>query len=176
MFNLLLIALLFISTPLNTTEETQNLPRKHPLEEVVGAEKAVVVQEIETHLFALGFGPQLARAATINAYAESKLVPTAVGDHGKSIGVFQLHADGLGNNMSVKERMDIKTSATRIASAVHKDGSLLKLQDKCAPLEEMVKVFTVKIERPSNSKKKAIERAKLSSLFGRGLDKCIQKT
>lgn len=162
--------------PVNTNERIEDLPRKHPLEEVIGPEKTEVAKSIETHLASLGFGERLARAATISAYAESKLNPHAVGDKGRSVGVFQLNINGLGRKMSKSERMSIKSSAERIAKAVHKDGTLIAMQERCASLEDMVKVFTTRIERPSNSKKKAAERAKLSRKFSRGLSvKCVPK-
>lgn len=177
MFSPLFTALLLLSTPVNTTENIDDLPRKHPLEEVVGVEKAAVAQEIETHLTRLGFSDRLARAATINAYAESKLNPSAVGDHGNSVGVFQLSSKGLGRKMSYDDRRNVKKSAEKIAWFVHKDKKLIRMQEDCALLKDLVSEFTLRIERPSNAKKKAAARAKLSERFDKGLSpSCSQKS
>lgn len=177
MFSLTFAALLLLSTPVNVTENIDDLPRKHPLEEVVGVEKAAVAQEIETHLTRLGFSDRLARAATINAYAESKLNPEAVGDNGNSVGVFQLNSKGLGRKMTHDDRKDVRKSAERIAWFVHKDKKLISMQEECAHLKDLVAAFTIRIERPSNAKKKALVRAKLSDRFDRGLSpSCSQKS
>lgn len=58
--------------------------------------------------------PWLWRAAVANAYAESLLNPKAVGDGGKSIGLFQLHESGGGSGMSSGERMDPRANAAQI--------------------------------------------------------------
>jgi hypothetical protein len=176
MLSLSLAALLLLSTPVNTTENIDDLPRKHPLEGVIGYDRAVIAKEIETHLAAHGFDERLARAATINAYAESGLNPSAVGDKGRSVGVFQLNSRGLGHDMTKTERMSVKLSAEKIAQAVYKDGVLIDMQSRCDSLEDMVKAFTIRIERPSNAKKKAVARSKLADEFSRGLpDTCVPK-
>jgi hypothetical protein len=170
MFGLLLAALLLLSSPVNTPEDLSQIPRKHPLEQTLGSERVEVAKEIELHLASHGFGERLIRAAVINAYAESDLNPAAVGDRGRSVGVFQLNSRGLGHNMTKSDRMDVKIATEKIAHAVYKDKTLIEMQARCESLEDMVKAFTLRIERPSHAKKKAAERAKLIETLGVGLN------
>jgi len=173
MLSLLLAALMLLSTPVNVTEVIPDRLQKHPLEDKIGPERAVVAQTIETTLVANGISPRLARAATINAYAESKLNPLAVGDHGRSVGVFQLHTKGMGNKMTYEQRINIKTSAERVAKALAKDKVILKMQDNCASMDQLVSAFTVRIMRPSKKKKRARERVALAHKIQDGLiDDC----
>jgi hypothetical protein len=86
-----------------------------------------------------GLPPELAAAAIVNAYRESRLDPLAEGDRDaqgnpRSVGLFQLHDAGLGAGMSITERKDPRRNAARIAQALneratykappsHEDGS-----------------------------------------------------
>ena len=158
-----LLCLLLFSTPVGfeSAEELARIPRKHPLEEKLGEEKAAVASLIEDTLVESGVSPRLARAATINAYAESNLVPTVIGDHGRSVGVFQLNIEGLGHDMSVDSRKDVRVSSKKIASFVLKDKVLVKMQEDCASMEDMIKAFTIRVMRPSNMHVKARSRAEI---------------
>lgn len=53
-------------------------------------------------------------AAVVNAYAESRLNPMAIGDNGASVGLFQLHEKGAGKGMTVAQRQDPAQNAARI--------------------------------------------------------------
>jgi len=130
----------------------------HPLEMGLNKQKAAVAIQIEQVLINKGIKPRLARAATVNAIAESNLNPSVIGDHGNSVGVFQLNARGMGKNMSIESRKDVKTSATRVANAMLKDRFMMSLQENCAPIEDMIRHFTIRIMRPSNKKIKAEQR------------------
>jgi hypothetical protein len=156
-----LICLLLFSTRVGfeTAEELASIPRKHPLEAKLGESKASVAALIEETLIGEGVSPRLARAATVNAYAESGLVPSVIGDHGRSVGVFQLNINGLGHDMSVESRQDVETSALKVAKYVMKDKTLVKMQQDCAPMEDMIKAFTIRVMRPSNMRAKAAKRA-----------------
>jgi len=157
--SLVLAALLLFSTPANVSENIEDLPRKHPLGQYLPGDRVLIAESVEEQLILAGLSARMARAATVNAYAESKLNPIAIGDNGRSVGIFQLSSRGLGRNMTVAQRMDVKLSTAKIARTVLKDGVLMDMQRECAPLEDMVKAFTIRIERPKNSKLKAIERA-----------------
>ena len=170
MFSFLVAALLLLSTPVNVAEDIPDLLQKHPLEDKIGTEKALVAKVIEETLISKGIKPRLARAATINAYAESKLNPHAVGDHGRSVGVFQLHEKGLGRKMSHEQRVNVKTSAERVARALSKDEVILKMQNDCAPMAQLVSAFTVRIMRPSKKTLRARERVALAHEIQDGLD------
>lgn len=173
---MILILLMLVSSPIGfeSAEEIASLPRKHPLEAKLGEEKAMVASLIEDTLVDQGVSPRLARAATINAYAESGLVPTVVGDNGKSVGVFQLNIEGLGHDMTVESRKDVEISTLKVAKYVLKDKKLVKMQEDCAPLEDMIKAFTIRVMRPSNMHAKAVKRAALGKkLLADAPDKCV---
>lgn len=171
---LLGLLLLSTSTGVESAADLDSLPRKHPLAASLGEEKAAVAKLIETTLVESGLSPRLARAAAINAYAESLLEPTAVGDGGNSVGVFQLHARGLGHDMSVESRKDIKVSSLKVAAHVLKDKKLIKMQAACASMEEMIKAFTVRVMRPKNMLAKAAQRAALGKRLMLGvIDECV---
>jgi hypothetical protein len=168
---------MLLSSPVNLDEKIDDLPRKHPLGEYVEAERAHIASAVEEQLVTAGVNPRMARAAVINAYAESGLNPYAIGDHGRSVGIFQLSSAGLGSKMTVDQRINVKTSTARIARAVLKDDTLMQMQHECASLSDMVKAFTIRIERPKNSKVKARERAKISESVHKGFDiECAPKT
>ena len=154
-----------MSTPANLNENTDDLPRKHPLEEHIEADRVLIARRVEAQLIEAGIHPRMARAAVVNAYAESGLNPFAVGDHGMSVGIFQLRTGGLGHKMTVEQRMNVRKSTARVARAVLKDESLMKMQRDCASLSDMVKAFTIRIERPKDAKRKARQRAEMSESF-----------
>jgi len=177
MFSLILAALLLLSTPANVSENIEDLPRKHPLGQYLPSDRVNIAEAVEDQLILAGINERMARAATINAYAESKLNPNAVGDNGKSIGIFQLSSLGLGRKMTVEQRVDVKISTAKIANVVLKDTVLMEMQRDCATLSDMVKAFTIRVERPKNSKQKAIERAKFSDEVHKGQTvDCVSNT
>lgn len=133
-------------------------PQIHPLEVGLDKKKAAVAIQIEQVLIDKGICSRLARAATVNAIAESNLDPNAVGDHGKSVGVFQLHENGMGKNMSISDRKDVSISATKVANAMLKDKTMMLLQKRCAPIDDMIRHFTTHIMRPSNKITKSKQR------------------
>lgn len=165
---LVLAALMLSSKPVNLSENVEDLPRKHPLGQYLPSDRTLIAENVEDQLVLAGLNPRMARAATINAYAESRLNPEAIGDHGRSVGIFQLSSNGLGHKMSVEQRKDVKVSTARIARAVLKDSVLMDMQRECASLADMVKAFTLRIERPKDSKVKAVERAKISDAVHQG--------
>lgn len=63
-----------------------------------------------------GLPPSLILAAIVNAYAESRLDADAMGDNGKSVGLFQLHESGGGRGMTVAQRKDPRLNTRRILS------------------------------------------------------------
>lgn len=170
MSSLVFAALLLFSTPANESENIEDLPRKHPLGQYLPGDRVMIAETVEAQLILAGLSSRMARAATINAYAESKLNPIAIGDNGRSVGIFQLSSSGLGRNMTVAQRMDVKLSTAKIAKTVLKDSVLMDMQRECATLEDMVKAFTIRVERPKNSKLKAIERAEFSGDVHQGQD------
>ena len=73
-----------------------------------------MVDVIEAEFQAAGYPQEAAAAAVVNAIAESGLRPDIAGDGGKSVGLFQLHENGGGKGMSVRERQDPRLNARRI--------------------------------------------------------------
>ena len=63
--------------------------------------------------------------------------------------------------MSVESRQDVEISALKVARYVMKDKTLVKMQEDCAPIEDMIKAFTIRVMRPSNMRVKAAKRAAL---------------
>ena len=138
-------------------------PQMHPLEESLDKKQAEIAIQIETVLIDKGIKPRLARAATVNAIAESNLNPNIIGDSGNSVGVFQLNKNGMGKNMSIESRKDIKISTEKVANAMLKDRFMMALQERCAPIEEMIRHFTLRIMRPSNKEVKSRQRVRLGN-------------
>lgn len=116
---------------------------------------------IEREFLAAGYSPMLVAAALINAYAESRLDPAAVGDHGASIGLFQLntlHGAGIGH--SVSELKD-PTGNAQVLLSVEK-RALAKVQsaiDAGADLSEAAGLFSKYVERPDDTMGEMAKRA-----------------
>lgn len=72
----------------------------------------IIVREFTTAGLPLG----VALAAIVNADHESGLNHMAIGDKGKSVGLFQLHENGGGKGMSVADRQNPQLNARRIIS------------------------------------------------------------
>lgn len=94
---------------------------------------------------------KITAAAIVNAYKESGLDASAIGDHGNSIGLFQLHIRGAGHDMSVEERQDPTTNTTTIIDreVLGSFGRVLIARAKAgATVTELAAVFSKYIERP----------------------------
>lgn len=170
---MILILLMLASTEVSVESGIVEIdpPQVHPLEKILDEEKAEVAIKIEDTLVKSGIAPRLARAATVNAIAESNLNPAAIGDKGKAVGVFQLHSGGMGSDMSIESRKDVDVSARKVARAIIKDKKMMSLQEKCASIEEMVRSFTIRIMRPKNMLVKAEQRVEMGKkILGAALD------
>jgi hypothetical protein len=100
-----------------------------------------------------GVPPEVVNAAIVNAVAESGLNPNAVGDNGRSVGVFQLNERGAGAGMSVADRKDPVKNAGRIADVYF--GSQGKpVRDAYAGGErrvsELAALWSANVERPAD--------------------------
>ncbi len=137
-------------------------PQMHPLETGLEKNQVKVAIHLEQVLIDNGITPRLARAATVNALAESNLDPNVIGDSGNSVGVFQLNRRGMGKNMSIESRKDVTVSSIKVANAMRKDKVMMSLQERCASIDEMIRQFTLRIMRPSNKVKKSLQRVKLA--------------
>ena len=121
---------------------------------------ALIVREFT----AAGWKPSVAAAAVVNAYAESRLNPLAVGDGGKSVGLFQLHERGGGAGMTVEQRKDPTLNTRRI---IEETGRALKFRAIAAVSDDiptLAAAFSTYVERPKDvigeeSKRAALARA-----------------
>jgi hypothetical protein len=121
-------------------------------------EQRVVARKIEKRLRELGFSDNMIVGAIANAHAESRLNPSAVGDKGKSRGIFQLHKSGLGKGMKQEDMHDITASIDRIAHAARKSKRLMNAEKTGASVEEHTRIFCEDIMRPSHKKKRSRQR------------------
>lgn len=110
---------------------------------------------------AAGYSDAVAAAAVANAWWESNtahpvdgargLNERAIGDGGKSVGVYQMHENGAGSGMTVAQRMDV-ANATRemIAREMKTSAARALLQADLAgeSLSTLVYLFGRDIERP----------------------------
>lgn len=114
---------------------------------------------IEREFTAAGFSPLVAAAAVVNAYAESRLDPKAVGDSGRSIGLFQLSIKGAGAGMSVAARQDPTTNTrTLIAREARALAKIKAAVAKGASLGDLVEMFSTYVERPGDKPGEAVKR------------------
>jgi hypothetical protein len=101
-------------------------------------------------------------AAIVNAVAESKLNPLAIGDNGKAIGVFQLHSNGLGHKISNSLKKDVNINSNVVAVQIIKNSKLLKTEQNGADISELTKIITKDIMRPSDVEEQMIIRSYLA--------------
>jgi len=109
--------------------------------------------------------PEIA-AAIVNAFAESRLNPNAVGDGGHSIGLFQLnHPWGAGKDMSVSDRRDpvINTQTILKKEVLARGGRKFRAAAaNGASIAELAAIFSRDIERPKDKEGNMRKRANLA--------------
>lgn len=140
---------------------------------------------IQSEFTNAGYPISIAQAAIVNAKAESNLNPSAVGDGGKSIGLFQLHESGGGRGMSREQRMDPVLNTRRIIEEMRavwnktSDGieSLSNAVARGASVGELAGLFSYHVERPADRVGSIYVRQSLARrLFGSEADKPTPKT
>jgi len=167
MLHLHFVILLLISTVIGPEPEIAQHYRKGLVCEDISTkiENREVACDIERALREEGFDSPLIEAALLNAYAESKFNPQAVGDGGKSKGVFQLNKNGLGHKMTDTERHDVKSSVRRVSVAIRKSPRLKRAIEGGAETPELTELFCTEIMRPSKRKLKASQRKGMERLL-----------
>lgn len=124
---------------------------------------------------AAGFSERMQLAAVSNAFAESALVELAIGDGGKSVGLFQLHEAGGGAGMSVEQRKNPTLNTRRIIEETRAAWnattggveSLATADSRGASAAELAGLFGYHVERPADRVGAISKRAELSrQLFG----------
>ncbi len=156
------------------TEEPRAAPseNKSVVAEILPSRKLDVRQIAIANLIMLrfteaGLSKELASAAIINAWYESKLHPWATGDGGASIGIFQLRRPGVGSGMSVAERKDPEKNIARMIENVKGPrGTRLRAKDaEGGSIAELTKVFCFTMEVPKNRAVVSVNRAAEARTF-----------
>lgn len=137
-------------------------------------DQRIVAQQIESRLRKHRISEGIIMGAIVNAYAESRLNPLAVGP-GNTRGVFQLLPGGLGHDMTIGQMHDVNASADRIAMAVKKNRKMLLVGKSDTDLENITRAFCIEIERPKNESLRANERAALFRKLTKKKSKSLQK-
>lgn len=119
-----------------------------------------IARGIERKLRSHGFSDNLITGAIVNAYAESRLNPEAVGSAGE-LGIFQINPRGLGKKMKPHEMKDTKKSIDRIIGALKKNKKIMSLEKQDASAAEHTIAFCTEIERPKDKFRKAKQRVKI---------------
>ena len=116
----------------------------------VSAAQRGQAERIERAFRAAGYADGTIAAAIVNAYAESALNPLAVGDAGRSVGLFQLNDRGAGRGYSTAERQspdrNIAILLDRERRAIGKVDAAARAGESVAKLSAM---FSTLVERPS---------------------------
>jgi hypothetical protein len=126
-------------------------------------EQKEVSHVIEEEFNEMEIPSNITAAAIVNAIAESRLNPNAIGDNGKAVGAFQLHKNGLGKNLSVKERKNIHTSANIVGVQILKNDKLYELDNNNAQISLLSEVIAEEIMKPSNIDKQKYRRSRLAN-------------
>jgi hypothetical protein len=126
------------------------------------------LRELDRH----GIPFEIEAALITNAVAESGLDPGAVGDTGKSVGIYQLRSPGLGSGMSFAERSDAATASARIAEEFRTGTGRATLATWEAGERDVGKLtakLTRELFRPTDKETKAADRAALAMEIFPGL-------
>jgi len=128
---------------------------------------------IEEDFDSLHIPKNITAAAIVNAVAESKLKPELIGDHGSSVGIFQLNKNGLGSKMTVEQRQDPHINTMVVGIQVLKNQRLLSKEESGATIPELTAIFTEEIMRPKNTEiKKEIRRSMATKIFPLQIQEC----
>lgn len=117
---------------------------------------------IENELKEMGLSNNLIAASIVNAYAESRLNPYAVGDNGSSIGIFQLNKNGLGHKITTKKRHNIYVNANVIGIQILKNKTLIDLDKNKASIPTLSAYISEFIMRPKEVEYNKQKRMKIA--------------
>jgi hypothetical protein len=114
---------------------------------------------------AAGYGPAVGAAAVVNAYAESGLNPNAVGDGGRSVGLFQLHERGGGAGMTVEQRKDPVLNTRRIIEEANRAAGFRAVAAVSSDIPTLAAAFSTYVERPADKAGAEATRRALAQRF-----------
>lgn len=159
---LILLTLLF-----NSLEEPEYTPTYREVQVVDSVrgltdEQLQQVKIIEEIFEEAGLEDNIIAAGIVNAWAESKLDPTAVGDSGASIGLFQLHEDGLGHRLSETYRKNPYLNAQVVAVQIKKNKKLVRMAAQGASIPQLAAEFSTQIMRPRHNKRERSKRWRMA--------------
>ena len=104
---------------------------------------------IVRRFIAAGYPADVGRAAVVNAWAESRLDPSAVSPAGNAVGLFQLHDRGLGAGMTVAERQDPGRNIDVILKIMPRWGAkVVQAHTLGHGVPELARLFSLHVERP----------------------------
>ena len=125
-------------------------------------EQQRISEIIENNLKSMEIPNNIIAAAIVNGVAESKLDSNAIGDNGKSIGVFQLHNNGLGNKISPYYRKNVHVNSSVVAIQILKNKRLFDKDKHKASISELTAIIAKDIMRPDNIETQIIIRNNLA--------------
>lgn len=131
------------------------------------AEQRANADIIERRFRAAGYDDRMIKAALANAFAESGITNSAVGDGGNSIGLFQLNINGAGHGMTVDERKIPEINTDVIISEVGRSKTLQSKYKAGADYPELTYWFCVEAERPQYKEQKGLDRQKYAEAMFR---------
>lgn len=138
----------------------------------LSADQLRMVDVIEAAFSGAGYSLATTAAAVVNAYAESRLNPLAVGDSGRSIGLFQLNTvKGAGIGYTRDQLVNPERNASVLLA--REARALAKVESEAAAgasVASLAGSFSRLVERPKDTVGAALARAALTArLFPLGL-------
>ena len=127
------------------------------------AEQQTMVAIIDREFAAAGWKSSVIQAAIVNAYAESGLNPRAIGDGGKSVGLFQLHERGGGAGMTTAQRQDPTLNARRIIEETARASSFRAIAASTDDVPTLAAAFSTYVERPADKAGEEVRRRDLAA-------------
>lgn len=120
---------------------------------------------ISREFAAAGYSAAVGAAAVVNAYAESGLNPNAVGDGGRSVGLFQLHERGGGAGMTVEQRKDPAQNTRRIIEEANRAAGFRAVAAVSNDIPTLAAAFSTYVERPADKAGAEATRRALAQRF-----------
>jgi hypothetical protein len=161
---MILALLILLSTSLEEPAYSPPYREVQVVESVRGLtdEQLHQVKIIEEIFDEVGLDDNIIAAAIVNAFAESRLDPTAVGDKGASVGLFQLHERGLGHGLTDKYRKNPYLNAQVVAIQIKKNKKLVWMAAEGATIPQLAAEFSTQIMRPKYNKRERSKRWRMA--------------
>lgn len=122
-------------------------------------DRAWVADLIIARAMAEGWSEKFGQALVVNAWHESRLDPDAIGDNGASVGLFQLHENGLGRGLTTAQRQDPDVNVGRVLSEALDTKQLVDADAAGASVPELAGLVATYIEKCVGCQAGGSERA-----------------